>query len=130
MDDKTRFIKYSDYKLIDLLNEFEKDEKNDQLQSDVETFLNAFPANFTQIPQLREAFNEVPLDHTTMSGDILQIIQQFIVKHTTALGQTPTGLQHVSWGGIVSVCCIYIVYSVTAVILYSIILHISHYIHI
>ena len=104
MDEKRRICKYTKWTVSELLTNYEKDEHNEKIQKDVMNFMQSFPINFTEIPALKQAFDEHPHNEETLSKDIVDLIQRFLIKHTTALGVTPFGLQHSSTKALVSVC--------------------------
>ena len=88
----------------ELLSPHEKDQHNEKLQKDVTNFIDALPSNLQQIPELKAAFETKPQTMETLNRDVVELMQQFLVKHTTALGITPFGLQHSSTKVLVSVC--------------------------
>ena len=104
ISDKHRFCKHTKYTMGELLTNHEKDKHNEQLQKDVSTFLSDLPSDIRAIPELKAAFETNPQTINTLNRDVVDLIQQFLIKHTTALGITPFGLQHSSTKVLVSVC--------------------------
>ena len=104
MEDKHRISKHTKWTVSELLNDHEKDEHNEQIQKDVMNFMQAFPVNISDLPALEQAFEKPPHNAETLSKDVVDLVQRFLIKHTTAIGVTPFGLQHSSTKALVSVC--------------------------
>ena len=104
MEEKHRICKYTKWTVSELLTNHEKDEHNEKIQKDVMNFMESFPTNFIDIPALKDAFEEPPHNSETLSKDVIDLVQRFLVKHTTALGVTSFGLQQSSTKALASVC--------------------------